>query len=207
MDTSKPFILLAQCTVNYHGRAKSYVGPGKRVIVHKTDGSFMVHGAKKITPLNYNGPKSTLHWDGKLVSTSPRGETITIDIIHIYNYIEIIDWSSEKVSLTGSEAQVRDYLIKNAETLLGIKVSHAIIEHHTRLGNVDLVLVDTDNGWHCIEVKRKRASINAVYQLHRYMGELPGRLGYLAAPAISPKAMAELARLGYQFIEVPVLLE
>lgn len=202
INIHKPFAMMALCEIEYDGRARSTVGKGRRLIIHKIDGTLLIHRSLKITPLNYNGPKSTLYkYDNKLISISPKSEKIIVTIYDIFMYEELDDWSSDSINLTGSEAQLCDKLITHCKHYLNIDHKEVYKEYPTRLGNIDIVFIDKTNIRHCIEVKRKKANMSAVYQLHRYMKEIHG-IGYLAAPDISDNAMAELVRLNYKFIKI-----
>src|SRR5947209_1248902 len=59
-EVTDPFILLADCQVTYEGRASSVLPRGHYLLVRKADGSFLVHGARLTTPLNYQGAGSRL---------------------------------------------------------------------------------------------------------------------------------------------------
>src|SRR4051812_3895718 len=59
-EVTDPFILLADCQVFYEGRASSVLPRGHYLLVRKADGSFLVHGARLTTPLNYQGAGSRL---------------------------------------------------------------------------------------------------------------------------------------------------
>ncbi len=49
---------MACCSVIYEGRARSKLGSGDRMIIIKSDGSFMVHQDRNLEPVNWQPPKS-----------------------------------------------------------------------------------------------------------------------------------------------------
>ncbi len=51
-------VIMACCKVNYEGRARSKLGSGDRMIIIKSDGSFMVHQNINLEPVNWQPPKS-----------------------------------------------------------------------------------------------------------------------------------------------------
>ena len=77
-------------------------------------------------------------------------------------------------------------------------------EFKTKVGSVDICAIDSLETYHIIEVKRGKASLSAVSQLHRYMEDIskPRMRGYLIARGISSSALALLESHGYKFIDV-----
>ncbi len=206
IDCTRPFCCYALCEVDYNGRAVSHVGLGNRLIINKSDSSFVIHKATCITPMNYNGPKSSLVVNGdKLISTSKSGEIITVTIKEILSYTELDCWSNKTIDIKKTESDLCDKIIDNAGQLLGINVKSIEREMPTVLGKIDIVCTDMDNIKHCIEVKRKTISVSGVYQLNKYMKYMSKNgscVGYMAAPKISSNAMMELMQFGYQFIKI-----
>ncbi len=194
LTANKPFVAYAHCVVTYDGRAKSVSDPGTRLIIYKSDGSFLIHRGLKILPMNYNGPKSDLVISGnKLTSTSKSGEVIVVDVQDLIWYHTISDWSHTGISLVGTENDMRNYLIDNLYDLLEIEAKRVIKELPTKAGMVDLFVEDVYGKQHCIELKRKRASISAIRQLETYMNYLDEPKGYIVAPGLSAKAIERIS--------------
>lgn len=202
----RPFFLYANCIVEYHGRAESITTPGMRVILHKLDGTLLVHKCSLVTPLNYNGPKSKLSIDGDtLVSVNQHGEIIKIHIIDIIHYHELIEWSSDSITVRGTENDVCNYIVDNISDLIQITPKMITRELKTPHGSLDIVVTDADQVRHCIEVKRNKATLRAVFQLDGYMQYMTQHFdckGYLAAPDIGNNALDNLVSKGYRFISV-----
>ncbi len=127
-----------------------------------------------------------------------------VKVIEVHYFHHLVEWSSDSISLKGTEAEMVNHLTLNAEKLLGIRVAWFQRELRTSAGAIDVVFVDYDDVRHVVEVKRRRTNVGAVYQLKRYMDYLEGveTRGYLAAPSATDNAMAALDISGYKFIEL-----
>ncbi len=77
MNSGKTIFLVCSCEIKYHGRAKSSLGRGERMIILKEDGTLIVHQKTGRNPVNWMPPKSKIEIkvkDGllQLVSTKYR---------------------------------------------------------------------------------------------------------------------------------------
>ena len=79
-------------------------------------------------------------------------------------------------------------------------------EFATELGPIDIAGITTSNILYIIEVKRKKASINHITQLKRYVescgDDYKDIIGVLAAPEIGAGAMKYLEKSGLKWLEV-----
>src|ERR1700737_4965220 len=79
-------VVIATCTVDYHGRLTAHLPRAPRLLLLKPDGSVSVHADDRAyKPLNGMSPPCRLVEEpGRWVVTNPRGETltITIDVTH-----------------------------------------------------------------------------------------------------------------------------
>lgn len=176
-------------SINYDGRAYSTLENGYYIITKKIDGSLMIHGSKLTTPLNYQPPGGKIQIiDNKLVAKR-KNETITIIIINIILYYNIIDWSDNKIVLSRTEAEAIDIVLNILKTNINIKQIYR--EFPTVYGPIDIVIIDVNNIHHVIEVKRKTLYFNHYIQLTKYLTYFKNNnlkyIGYLAGTAISPK--------------------
>ena len=186
------FTLYATCKVYYEGRAKSTLDQGNYLIIHKSDGTLLIHGSTLIKPRNYQPPKSILKkQENKLISNSKK-EQIIIEIDKIINYTEHQDWSNNKISLTGSESDLRDKLVEEINQFIP-NLSEIQIEFLTPVGSIDILGIDDQKIYHIIEVKRAKSSLAACSQLNRYVNYFKSidnhTIGYLASPEISKNAL------------------
>lgn len=203
IDVSRPFSLFARCEVIYDGRAYSTLEVGNYLIIHKDDGSLQIHSSQKITPSNYQGPRSSLEQRGHLLISKSKKETITIIIHQIINLTYLKYWSDSEIVITRTEQDLVDKLFYNWP--IEGEFMYIFQEYQTELGNIDLLGVTFDMVFHVIEVKRVKASIPHVTQLKRYidiLAEHHDTEGYLASPEIGERAMAYLEKCGYHWIQV-----
>lgn len=203
--TEQAFTLFANCTVSYSGRAESILDPGNYLILHKSDGTLLIHGGTLCTPRNYQGPGSILDIEGDKLISKRKGETITIQIHKIIQYNELANWSTKRIQITKTEKDLRDWIVKNLFALTNIIMAETHIEFHTPVGPVDILAIDHDQVYHVIEVKRGKANISACSQLDRYTNYFVGIkknvMGYIASPALSKGAQIYLKDNGLMWLE------
>lgn len=113
--------------------------------------------------------------------------------------------------LMGSEAQMQEVLARQPDLIEeGLQVLNR--ELLVESGGIDLYARDAQGRYVVVELKRGRATQNAVSQLARYVrsveaGMPPGTVvrGILAAPSITTPARKELESRGLEFKEVQAL--
>lgn len=201
-DTS--FFLYALVEVEYLGRARSVIGPANLTIIHKVDGTLIIHGAQGCLPINYQRPKSKLHIEGNKIICSNKSEQLSIKVYDIFHYYEIDEWSTDKLRMTGTEKQLCDAICNNIDEILGAKIVGVNREMPVRHGSIDILATCAESK-HIIEVKRKRATKEAVFQLRKYVEDLSQKAkckGYIAAPGIGKKAFDLMQEYGYTFLDV-----
>jgi RecB family endonuclease NucS len=198
-----PFVLYAKCNVEYTGRAKSNSSIGNRLIIYKPDNTLLIHNSSGIPPLNYN--RSKIEINNNIIISKGK-ELIKITILEIFNKIELNEWSTDKIKIEGSEIDYQNYIENNIEKILKIKITKTIREFDTGTGKVDICAIDENNTYHIIEVKRKRISINNIYQLYRYSSNLSViHKSYLAAPSINNKLLNELEKFKFIFLKINII--
>lgn len=199
------FVLYARAEVNYIGRAKSKIGPANLVIVHKIDGALLIHGAIGCLPINYQRSKSKLSVHENKMICNSKHESIEIYIYDVYHYYEINEWSSDKLRMTGTEKQYCGYICDDLPNILETSIERIDREVPALHGSIDILATGSDGTKHVIEVKRKRATKSAVFQLKKYCDDISTRarcIGYIAAPDIGDKALIFLESLGYKYLRV-----
>jgi RecB family endonuclease NucS len=200
----KPIVMLAKCEVAYEGRATSTLESGNYLIIIKSDGSILIHGNNLLKPKNYMGPKAKIVVGYDSIVATKKKETITVTITEAISKMDIEDWSATNIELKGSEAELRDKIAESIKDYIGEDAIEVIKEFKTTVGSVDICAIDSLETYHIIEVKRGKASLSAVSQLHRYMENIgkPRMRGYLIARGISSSALTLLESHGYKFIDV-----
>ncbi|MDN3495047.1 endonuclease NucS [Planococcus sp. APC 4015] len=199
-------LVIARCSVDYTGRLNAHLPLATRLLVHKGDGSLLVHSdGGSYKPLNWMSPPCTLtvetpdadsaaagvleHWR---VSHAKTGDALLVriyEVIHDTSHELGIDPGLQK---DGVEADLQRLLAEQVD-VIGEHLTLVRREFPTAIGPVDLLLRDPAGGTVAVEVKR-RGDIDGVEQLTRYL-ELLGRdphlapvSGVFAAQEIKPQA-------------------
>lgn len=190
VHNNHPFILYANCSVEYDGRASSSLTNGHYLIIYKQDGSLQIHGGDKIVPRNYQGPKSKLSLVDNQLSSINSKDKIIIYLKSISHLYALEGWSLEAISINKTEKQLVDKLYNNWSDYIQTPCQTLIREYATDHGPVDIVGNDSHGHTHVVEVKRRKASIKDVTQLRKYLECFITATGYIAAPDISHNAVS-----------------
>ncbi len=220
LNNGKSIILSCNCSVNYSGRAESFLADGDRIIIIKSDKTLLIHQPQGSNPINYmkeGAAHKLLQKDGNLVLSSSNLAlkeyvNIILNKIHSLQILNLTD--NQKIQLTGSEKDMSD-MIYNNPSLISKDFKPLSREEHTKYGFIDVFGHDKNNTLVVIECKRYSADFNAVDQLLRYIKkikELKGInnvKGIIAAPKISDNALQMLRDHNCEFRSVnpPMYLE
>ena len=199
-------LVIARCSVDYTDRLNAHLPLATRLLVHKGDGSLLVHSdGGSYKPLNWMSPPCSLTLeqpdeadveDGVIerwrVTHAKTGDALLVRI-H-----EVVHDSSHELGVDpglikdGVEADLQRLLAEQV-SVVGEGLRLVRREYPTAIGPVDLLLRDDAGGTVAIEVKR-RGDIDGVEQLTRYL-ELLNRdpllapvTGIFAAQEIKPQA-------------------
>lgn len=199
-------LVIARCSVDYTGRLTAHLPLATRLLVHKGDGSLLVHSdGGSYKPLNWMSPPCTLTVedpddadveDGVIqrwrVTHAKTGDALLVrihELIHDSSHDLGVDPGLVK---DGVEADLQRLLAEQVD-VVGEGLSLVRREFPTAIGPVDLLLRDPAGGTVAVEVKR-RGDIDGVEQLTRYL-ELLNRdphlapvTGVFAAQQIKPQA-------------------
>jgi len=199
-------LVIARCSVDYEGRLQAHLPPATRLLVHKADGSLLVHSdGGSYKPLNWMSPPCALAElspdpdeaaDGVravwVVRHAKSGDALRVrlfEILHDSTHDLGVDPGLVK---EGVEAHLQALLAEHIHTL-GEGWTLVRREHMTAIGPVDILARDADRGHVAIEIKR-RGEIDGVEQLTRYL-DLLNRdpalrpvQGVFAAQEIKPQA-------------------
>lgn len=200
--------IFADCEIRYEGRAYSTAKKSPRLIIIKQDGSIIVHEHEKREPINWQPPGTEIYVSKdplmiKGVRKNPK-ETLIIYLNNVY-YITSALVKEGEFNLKGDEIDLVNAVIKNPSLIEdGLKIVQR--EYRTPLGIVDLLAKDKNGIAVMIEFKRRRASLQAVSQLQRYVmfGNIQfGKCrGILVAPGITQNARKLLEQLNLEFKEL-----
>ena len=161
-------LVIARCSVDYSGRLSAHLPLATRLLVHKSDGSLLVHSdGGSYKPLNWMSPPCSL------ISQNPDEDAREAGIIEqwrvthaksgdalLVSIYEIIHDTSHELGADpglqkdGVEADLQRLLAEQVE-LIGDGVTLVRREFPTAIGPVDLLLRDPAGGTIAVEVKRR----------------------------------------------------
>ncbi len=195
--------VIAECMVQYQGRARSMLHRGQRVLLLKPDGTFLVHAATKAKPVNWQPPGASFNVgieDGQVVLTAYRAKPEEIVKVIFYEISLLLSSpleDREQLDLVGSEDDLQALLFATPELVEPGFVPRRR-ERDSKRGFYDIDGDDADGRRVVIEIKRATAGIKEAQQLWRYVDPLrqqnpDGKLrGMLIAPRVADKARAFL---------------
>ncbi|OYX54901.1 MAG: endonuclease [Micrococcales bacterium 32-70-13] len=199
-------LVIARCSVDYAGRLSAHLPLATRLLIHKSDGSLLVHAdALSYKPLNWMSPPCTL------VINEPDDDQREAGVLELWRVThaktadllvvsihEVLHDSAHELGVDpglqkdGVEAHLQKLLAEHIE-LLGEGYSLVRREYMTAIGPVDILARDASGASVAVEIKR-RGGIDGVEQLTRYL-ELMNRdpllapvAGVFAAQEITPQA-------------------
>ena len=217
--------IFAYCKVIYEGRALSQLDWGERFIMLKPDGSFLVHQERKVDPVNWQPPKSrsrALIKENHLILESHRRSPkerleVEIEKIHFASFAIAEDY--QDLELTGYEKDMGDMIMKNP-SIIESGFTPTAREYNTEHGFIDILGKDKEGNLMVLELKCRKAGINAVKQIRRYLTDFKEGdnqylkevgthkkkiRGLLVAPDIGEDAKELLEEEGIEFkaVEAP----
>jgi len=203
-------LIVARCSVRYTGRGSTYLPEAVRLLLVKSDGTFMVFddGRSQVKPLNWMTAPTTIEDLGDvLVVRNPKTEDV-LEIRLSQVLSDVVHDMGESAALQkdGVERDLQE-LLAASPAALGEELVLVKREWPTDVGPVDLMCKDAEGEWLAVEIKRI-GTIDAVEQLTRYLGfirEDPAKArcrGLLAAQSIKPQAVALAESRGIRCVEV-----
>nr|WP_256486885.1 MULTISPECIES: endonuclease NucS [unclassified Haladaptatus] len=206
--------LFGRCTVEYDGRAESYLGPGDRLVVLKPDGTTLVHTEEGQKPVNWQPPGGTVSAelaDGHLRVGSRRDSPSESLDVHFEELRQVSSFDvtdAKELSLAGTEEDLRQRILDDPN-LVEKGFTPLATERQTAAGAIDIYGKDADGITMVVELKRKRVGPDAVGQLRRYVDALHRDLhagaevrGVLVAPSVTERARSMLAESGLEFVSL-----
>ncbi|MGV3732179.1 MAG: endonuclease NucS [Microcella sp.] len=199
-------LVIARCSVDYAGRLSAHLPLATRLLIHKSDGSLLVHAdSLSYKPLNWMSPPCTLVVDEPDDDQREAGVVELWRVTHaktadllVVSIHEVLHDSAHELGVDpglqkdGVEAHLQKLLAEHIE-LLGEGFTLVRREYMTAIGPVDILARDASGASVAVEIKR-RGGIDGVEQLTRYL-ELMNRdpllapvAGVFAAQEITPQA-------------------
>jgi hypothetical protein len=199
-------LVIARCSVDYTGRLSTHLPSAVRLLIHKADGSVLVHAdGGGYRPLNWMAAPCTLREEPAVWRVANRsGETMTIridEVLHDSSHDLGVDPGLVK---DGVERHLQELLAERCQ-VLGEGWSLIRREYPTDIGPVDLLCRDEQGGYVAVEIKR-RGEIDGLEQLGRYLERLQPTLGavrgVLAAQAFTQQARTLAAARGIDTVRL-----
>ncbi len=209
ISQKKTIILVGNCTVDYDGRASSILELGERIIIAKSDGSILVHRPRDYPPVNWQPPGSIFRTrlkENKLylrVYRRKENEVLEINFENV-RLLAILDLTDNgEFNLFASEKDMQTAIMIKPD-LLEEGFRPISYEHKIEPGFLDIFGVDKEGTLVLVEIKRNRASIDAVKQLKRYYDKLHIEekrkiRAILVAPEIASGVQELLAIYGFEY--------
>jgi RecB family endonuclease NucS len=150
--------------------------------------------------------------DGRLVLSAWRHkpeELVRVVFLEVHLALALALEDESGFVLQGTEAQMRATLARHPEIIEpGLVVLHE--ELPVGVGGVDLYARDACGRYVVVELKRSKATQEAVHQVRRYVEAVQATVtapvrGILAAPDITQPAMVRLNKAGLEFVKVTAL--
>jgi RecB family endonuclease NucS len=203
--------MISSCKVFYEGRATSRLGLGDRTIIMKADGAFIIHQDRNLEPVNWQPPKTKVAVEYKNGLVYLRGnrrnphETLEVEIHHCYLFSYYRGEDSKDLELAGYEADMGDLIFQKPELIeKGFRPTSR--EYQTPQGFIDILGKDQNGNLTILELKSRRAGVNAVKQLKRYLdcfNDNKDRVrGILVAPSVTDDAKELLLEQDMEFMEM-----
>ena len=211
MNCGRTVVAVGRCTVKYSGRAASKISEGDRLLIIKSDGTFLVHQSKKMAAINYQGPGARISCaalpGGALSVVAERSRPMREKIEVVFSNLQFVQsfelHDDEAITVLGTERELANLLM---DDLHSIERGLVPLKHESSLakGMIDILAEDRHGNLVVVELKRRTAHLAAASQLQRYVQELSKRKnrrvrGILCSPSISPNAKAFLEKEGMEW--------
>jgi endonuclease len=210
-------LIVARCEVAYAGRLSTVLPEAVRLLMLKSDGTFMVWadgGGSNVKPLNWMVAPTVVEEhageDGRLerllVRKRGQDELLEVSVAEVLSDVEHELDTLSTLEREGVERELQE-LLADAPQTCGEGFRLVKREWPTDIGPVDLMCKDGEDAWIAVEIKRV-GTIDAVEQLTRYLERirldpaLGSCRGVLAAQTIKPQARVLAAARGIDCVEV-----
>jgi len=209
ISRKKTVLIIGRCFVEYEGRASSKLELGERIVIFKPDGSALVHRTSGYAPVNWQPPgslyRTRLVNEKLVVRVFRKKENEVLEVffedILLVATLDLKD--SGEFYLYASEEDMKQAILTQPEILeKGFRPIAS--ERPVEPGFIDILGMDRNNTLTIVEIKRRPATKEAVFQLKKYVdvftidSERKVR-GILVAPSLARGTQKTLATLGLEF--------
>jgi RecB family endonuclease NucS len=206
-------LVLGECLVDYHGRAKSLLDWGDRLIIIKQDGTVLVHQPVMREPVNWQPA-------GSITEFKTQENQLILNCRHlqpaekmkiIFRQLKMVTATSlvdhANLIIAGMEIDVVNQIVNEPHMIEeGLRIVKR--EKPVKTGSIDLYGYDKDHTPVVIEVKRSVATISSVHQLRMYVNDIkkdrkePKVRGILCAPRVPDMVKKLLSENNMEWREV-----
>jgi len=212
-------LVMGECMVDYHGRAKSLLDWGERLIMIKQDGTVLVHQPVMREPVNWQPT-------GSITEFKTKDDLLILNCRHLkpaekmkvtFRQLKLVTATSliDKANLviSGMEIDVVNQIVRDPSIIEdGLRIIKR--EKPVKTGSIDLYGFDKNHIPVVIEVKRSLATISSVHQLRMYVTDIkkdrkePKVRGILCAPRVPDmvKKLLEEQRLEWREVKRKIVL-
>lgn len=179
-------LYFGECTVDYDGRASSYLPSGDRLVLVRPN-VVTVHSLdEKVNPVNYMQDADIDMTDDRILATrnSPC-ESLEINFSRVDKKMDYYGSDEAELLMSETEDELQRRLYSNPSIVDDEFVSKER-EYDTGAGHVDIRGELNDES--CLVEVKKSADMSAVGQLARYLNVDDACMGILASNKISNKA-------------------
>jgi RecB family endonuclease NucS len=206
-------LVMGECMVDYHGRAKSLLDWGERLIMIKQDGTVLVHQPVMREPVNWQPT-------GSITEFKTKDDYLILNCRHLrpaekmkvtFRQLKLVTATSlvdrANLIIAGMEVDVVNQIVSDPSIIEpGLRIVKR--EKPVKTGSIDLYGFDKDHVPVVIEVKRSLATISSVHQLRMYVNDIkkdrkePKVRGILCAPRVPDMVKKLLEEHGLEWREV-----
>jgi RecB family endonuclease NucS len=148
-------LVIAQCSVDYAGRLAAHLPSAKRLLIHKADGSVLVHSdGGSYKPLNWMSPPCTVKEEpGLWTVTNKAGETLQIRLEEVFHDSAHELGVDPGLRKDGVESHLQELLAAQIERLgQGYRLIRR--EYPTAIGPVDIMCREPESATVTVEIER-----------------------------------------------------
>lgn len=179
-------LYFGECTVDYDGRASSYLPSGDRLVLVRPN-VVTVHSLDdKVNPVNYmQDADINMTDDGIIATRNSPCESLEINFSRVDKKMDYYGSDEAELLMHETEDELQRRLYSNPSMIDDEFVSKKR-EYDTGAGHVDIRGELNDES--CLVEVKKSADMSAVGQLARYLNVDDACVGILASTEISSKA-------------------
>jgi RecB family endonuclease NucS len=198
--------------VQYHGRARSTLASGERIVLIKTDGAVLVHRPTGYEPVNWQPSdcrfRTRLENESLIIDAvrNDPHESLSVHFERVSVVMTARLSDAGEFSLHVSEKEMQQAVIAEPKLLLP-DFKPISYEKQVEPGFIDVYGLDSEGRLVIVELKRVSAGKAAAIQLSKYVEYVKTMTqkeirGILAAPGLLRGTQKLLATLGLEFVHV-----